>query len=380
MKNLKFWSILKLKEGESLQVDKKIEQVLLTAVKMQATDIHLMPKVNGYQLKIRSGGVLTSSDVYSIREGERIVSYLKFMASMDIGEKRKPQSGSFQHYINGVPLSLRISTLPAVPLKESLVIRLLPQERVPPLSKLTLFPYTAVKLTSLLNISNGLILLSGPTGSGKSTTLYSMIQHCAASLNKHVITLEDPVEKQQESLLQIQVNEKAGITYATGLKAILRHDPDVIMVGEIRDEETARAAVKSALTGHLVLSTIHARDAKGVIGRLVELGVTTHEISQTIMGITAQRLVRIQCPECSTELKQKQCCSHRTQQAIVCELLSGSVLAAVLKEEKTRTSGSGPIYKKLKDEIRKGLAYGFLAVEEWARWNAGEAHVSEKKR
>ncbi|OAH56008.1 MULTISPECIES: competence type IV pilus ATPase ComGA [Bacillaceae] len=359
-----------------MHVEQKIKHVLMTAVQMQATDIHLMPKVNGYVMKIRAGGTLTDTDSFSIHEGERMISYLKFTASMDIGEKRKPQSGAFKQIINGISTSLRISTLPAIPQKESLVIRLLPQEHVPSLSDLTLFPDTANKLTSLLNHSTGLVLLSGPTGSGKSTTLYSMIQHCAATLNKHVITLEDPVEKQHDSLLQIQVNEKAGITYATGLKAILRHDPDVIMVGEIRDEETARVAVRSALTGHLVMSTIHARDAAGVIGRLLEFGVTHHEISQTIVGITAQRLVRIRCPKCGAQCAPH--CVHFTRQAIVCELLSGRMLTSVLKE--VRAGDRRMIYKRLKDEIGKGIAYGYLTQEEWARWVFEEADDSEKWR
>ncbi|OMP67685.1 competence type IV pilus ATPase ComGA [Domibacillus epiphyticus] len=357
-----------------MQVEQRIDHILKTAVQMKATDIHLTPKVNGYKMKMRTGGILTVFDSFSIREGEKMISYLKFTASMDIGEKRKPQSGSFKQTINGIPTSLRISTLPAVPQKESLVIRLLPQELVPALSHLTLFPHTAKKLTSLLNHSTGLILLSGPTGSGKSTTLYSMIQQCASKLNKHVITLEDPVEKQHDSLLQIQVNEKAGITYATGLKAILRHDPDVIMVGEIRDEETARMAVRSSLTGHLVLSTIHARDAAGVIGRLLEFGVSHHEIRQTLAGITAQRLVRIHCPLCKGKCEPN--CDKGARQAIVCELLSGAILESILNE--VRTGERKILYKKLKDEIGKGIAYGFLSQEEWVRWVFEEADVSEK--
>ncbi|WP_082220270.1 competence type IV pilus ATPase ComGA [Domibacillus robiginosus] len=347
-----------------MQVEQKIDQMLQEAVRMQATDLHLMPKQNGYLLKIRVGGQLIKSETFSLREGERLIAYLKFTASMDIGEKRKPQSGSFRYTAHQLPLSLRISTLPAVPHKESLVIRLLPQEYAPPLSHLTLFPYTASQLISLLHYSNGLILLSGPTGSGKSTTLYSMIQHCASHLNKHVITLEDPVEKQQDAFVQIQVNEKAGITYSTGLKAILRHDPDVIMVGEIRDEETARAAVKSALTGHLVLSTIHARDAAGVIGRLMELGITQHEMTQTLIGITAQRLIRIRCPNCNGICIET--CTQSTRQAIVCELLSGKALFDALKEKQINEERSS--YKKLQDELRKGMAYGFVTGEEWARW------------
>ncbi|OLN23350.1 competence protein ComG [Domibacillus antri] len=357
-----------------MKIEQKVEHVLTTAVQMQATDIHLTPKLNGYLMRIRTGGMLTGTDSLSIREGERMISYLKFTASLDIGEKRKPQSGSYKQMIKGIPISLRISTLPAVPHKESLVIRILPQEQVPPLSDLTLFPGTAKKLTSLLNHSTGLVLLSGPTGSGKSTTLYSMIQYCAGILNKNVITLEDPVEKQHDSLLQIQVNEKAGITYATGLKAILRHDPDVIMVGEIRDEETARVAVRTALTGHLVLSTIHARDTYGVIGRLLEFGITHHEISQTIVGITAQRLVRIRCPACGDSCRLE--CEKVIRQAIVCELLSGWTLESLLKEVKT--GDRCILYKQLKDEIGKGIAYGYLAQEEWARWVIDKADVSEK--
>jgi competence protein ComGA len=218
-----------------------------------ATDVHVIPRTKDYLIQFRKLGVLVPFHTVDSDQAERLIAHLKFMASMDIGEKRKPQSGSFSLTVRGTPLSLRISTLPTTHLKESLVIRILPQKYQIPIDKMSLYPSSAKKLLALLMYSHGLIIFTGPTGSGKTTTLYSLVLHCSVALNRNVITLEDPVEKLHEEMVQIQVNEKAGITYSAGLKAILRHDPDIIMVGEIRDRETAEIAVRAALTGHPVI-------------------------------------------------------------------------------------------------------------------------------
>ena len=186
-------------------------------------------------------------------------------------------------------IGLRLSTLPAHQ-NESLVIRILPLQEHIPIYQISLFPSMTRKLLALLKHAHGLIILTGPTGSGKTSTLYSLLNETSHMYNRNVITLEDPIEKENELVLQVQVNEKAGVTYTTGLKAILRHDPDIIMVGEIRDAETAKIAYGLHLTGHLVLTTMHTRDAKGAIYRLVEFGVNWQEIEQTLVAITAQRL------------------------------------------------------------------------------------------
>ena len=211
---------------------------------------------------------------------------------MDIGEKRRPQNGAITITLEDKVVGLRLSTLPTAYL-ESLVIRLIPQYNILPLEQLSLFPNTAHRLISLLKHSHGMIIFTGPTGSGKTTTLYSLLHHTQELLNRNVITLEDPIENQSEKMLQVQINEKAGITYAVGLKAALRHDPDVIMVGEIRDAETAKIAIRASLTGHLILTTMHSRDAEGAIFRLLEFGVSWLEIQQSVIAVTAQRLVEL---------------------------------------------------------------------------------------
>lgn len=347
-------------------IEETVEQLLQEALALDSTDIHFIPRKHGYIVQVRSQGQLLPHHEFSLREGERLISHFKFMASMDIGEKRKPQSGSFQLEVANFLVSLRISTLPTALSKESLVIRLLPQQSVPDLLQLSLFPGAAKKLLALLSHSHGLIIFTGPTGSGKTTTLYSLIQHSASSHQRNVITLEDPVEKQNDQWLQVQVNEKAGVTYSTGLKAILRHDPDVIMVGEIRDEETARIAIRAALTGHLVLTTLHTRDAKGAIFRLLEFGLKWHEIQQTLIGVTAQRLVNLLCPQCGSVCSVHCHIGKQRKQATVYEILSGSDLQAVLSEAKGEEGSYH--YPLLKHVLRKGIALGYLSQNEYDRW------------
>ena len=274
------------------------DSILKKAVSTNVTDVHFFPRKEDYLMQHRSNGTLKPNVSIPKLEGERLISHFKFMALLDIGEKRKPQSGSFSLQIYGKQIDLRVSTLPTSGLKESLVIRILPQQLNVPIEKLSLYSSSARKLLALLMNSHGLIVFTGPTGSGKTTTLYSLVEHCSSVLQRNVVTLEDPVEKFNDSLVQVQVNEKAGITYSTGLRAILRHDPDIIMVGEIRDEETAAVAVRAALTGHLVLSTLHTKDAKGAIYRLLELGIQWHEIQQSMIAVTAQRLINLICPLC----------------------------------------------------------------------------------
>jgi competence protein ComGA len=260
-----------LKEGDSLSmVEHHAERLIHEAFLEGVTDIHLVPRKDDCLIKFRLGNDLSVKESISKTHSTKLISHFKFLASMDIGEKRRPQNGSLMLSIQQKLINLRLSTLPT-PNEESLVIRLLPQDDSFPISELSLFPNTTRTLLSFMMHAHGLIIFTGPTGSGKTTTLYSLLHASNKEINRNVITLEDPIEKHTDHLLQVQVNEKAGITYATGLKAILRHDPDIIMVGEIRDEETAKIAIRAALTGHLVLSTMHTKDAKGAIYRLLEL-------------------------------------------------------------------------------------------------------------
>ncbi len=224
------------------------------------------------------------------------------------------------------------------------------------------------KLIALLKHSHGLIIFTGPTGSGKTTTLYSLLNETSHIFQRNVITLEDPIEKEYDQVLQVQVNEKAGVSYTTGLKAILRHDPDIIMVGEIRDAETAKIAVRAALTGHLVLSTLHTRNAKGAIYRLKEFGVNWLEIEQTLVAVTAQRLVELTCPFCPDECSPY-CFSYgRWKRANVMELLSGKALNGVLKEAKGELLQNRHRLSNVKRLYKKRNCLGYIKENEYDHW------------
>lgn len=277
-------------EQESV-IEQKCIKLLQRAIDYPASDIHLLPRKEHYQLMYRKYGCFLKVEQIPRELANRMISYFKFLSSLDISEKRKPQSGAFQQNFQDNDYSFRVSTLPSTYQKESLAIRVLRQNYTLPIDALCHFPQSAAQLNGLLQQQSGLILVSGATGSGKTTTLYSLVHHCASVLNRHVISLEDPVESTQPEILQIQVNEKAGITYASGLKAILRHSPEVIMIGEIRDKETAQIAMESALTGHLVISTIHAKDSVNCLFRLQDLSITFEEMRQTLRAVIAQTLM-----------------------------------------------------------------------------------------
>ena len=279
-------------EIESI-IEKRSIQLLHKAIAFKASDIHIVPDGDKYEIYFRKFGRLVPIEQYPEELGSRMITYLKFLSGLDIAEKRKPQSGSFQRNIHNATYSFRLSTLPSIYNLESIVIRLLLQKSTIPLSQLTLSEEQATTILHLIKERQGLVLISGATGSGKTTTLYSLIHHCANDYMRHVISLEDPVEQTQEKMLQIQVNERAGVSYSTGLKAILRHTPDVIMIGEIRDRDTAKIALEAALTGHLVLSTVHAKSTVHCLYRLLDLGFTVEELKQTIIAILAQTLIEI---------------------------------------------------------------------------------------
>ena len=273
-------------------VEQKCRQLLENALQYEATDIHLVPSLEGYDVLFNRNAKLTKNGTLPPQLADRMISFYKFLSSLDISDKRKPQSGSFHKQMQGENLSFRVSTIPAIQYKESIVIRLQKHNRIVPIDELCMEKEWADKLSQAASVQQGLFLFSGPTGSGKTTTMYSLTAHCANNLNRHVITLEDPVENKHSHLLQVQVNEQAGVSYSTGLKAILRHSPDVIMVGEIRDRETAKIAVRASLTGHLVLSTIHSKNPVGCIYRMMDFGVSAEELRQTLVCISAQRLIQ----------------------------------------------------------------------------------------
>jgi competence protein ComGA len=272
-------------------LERKTNQLIQKAIAFKASDIHILPTESLYTISFRKFGKLIPIETYPTDLGMRMITYFKFLSSLDISEKRKPQSGSFQKVVNDELYAFRISTLPSVYNKESLVARILLQRTALPIHQLTFHSKDIPKIKNLVETQQGILLITGATGSGKTTTLYSLIHHCSEELARHVISLEDPVERTQEKVLQIQVNERAGVTYASGLKAILRHTPDVIMIGEIRDKETAQIAFEAALTGHLVLSTVHAKNSVGCLYRLFDLGISLEDMEQGLIGIVAQTLV-----------------------------------------------------------------------------------------
>ena len=284
-------------ETETNPIEKTCLQLLQKAIDSEATDIHFVPTVEGYDVTIRKHAYFSKIGQYPHTLGGRLISFFKFLSSLDISEHRRPQSGSFHRSFSDCNFSFRVSTIPSIQLRESVAIRIQKHDKIVPLNQLCIKSEWTQQLAEAAAYKQGLFLVTGPTGSGKTTTLYSLTSHCVTELKRHVISLEDPVENNHSHLLQIQVNERSGITYSAGLKAILRHSPDVIMIGEIRDAETAKIAVEAALTGHLVLSTIHAKDPIGCLYRLLDLGIHVEELRQTIVAISAQRLVTQQSGE-----------------------------------------------------------------------------------
>jgi competence protein ComGA len=352
------------------EVERLADRFIKEAVALRASDIHIVPKREEAVVHFRIDGSLVVKEAIEKDMYERLVAHFKFLADMDIGERRRPQNGAMEIEQEGASISLRLSTLPTLH-DESLVIRLLPQDSFLPLSQHSLFQDATKTLLSFLDHSHGLVLFTGPTGSGKTTTLYTLLSASQSKWRRNVITLEDPVEKRAENVLQVQVNEKAGITYATGLKAILRHDPDIIMVGEIRDAETARIAVRAALTGHLVLSTMHAKNAVGAIYRLLEFDVSLQEMEQTLLAITAQRLVELQCPFCGEACSPFCRARRKAGRAAIYEWLHGEALQKAIRE--ARGERVAYRYPTLQQMVKKGVALGFLPPSALKGWGIREA-------
>ncbi|MDU9692803.1 competence type IV pilus ATPase ComGA [Priestia aryabhattai] len=347
------------------EIEQFATYIIRDACECRSSDVHIVPRKKDAVIQLRIDQELILKRVISKEISERLISHFKFLGGMDIGERRKPQNGALTTSIDHYQVNLRLSTLPTSH-DESLVIRLLPHQQSTSLKHLSLFPEHTKKLISLLKFSHGLIIFTGPTGSGKTTTLYTLLHEVKHLFNRNVITLEDPIEKPSETVLQVQVNERAGITYTTGLKAILRHDPDIIMVGEIRDSETAKIAVRAALTGHLVLTTMHTKDTKGSLYRLLEFGVSFQEMEQTLVAVAAQRLVEIRCPLCSGKCHPACKKMRKHRQSSIYELLYGKELSAVMREVKGENADYD--YKTLRDVILKGIALGYLYPHSLDGW------------
>jgi general secretion pathway protein E len=289
-----------LSSEESAPIIKLVNSLFFQALQKEASDIHIESGERKGEVRLRIDGALKKHlDLDKMIIG-LVINRIKVISNLDIAEKRLPQDGRTQISISGKTLDVRVSILPTYH-GERVVMRILAQsEHIPTLESLGFQEDITKTLHRLLTHAHGMILVTGPTGSGKSTTLHACLQHIATP-DKNIITVEDPVEYNAENISQIQVNEKVGLTFSAGLRSILRQDPDIIMVGEIRDSETADIALRSALTGHLLLSTLHTNDATSSLSRLMDMGIENFLISSTLLGVLAQRLARKLCTQCKEE-------------------------------------------------------------------------------
>ena len=274
-----------------------VNTIISQAVKERASDIHIEPTDTTLRVRYRIDGALREFFSFPFKTHALLVSRIKIMSDLDIAERRIPQDGRIKYVEGNKEYDLRVSTLPTV-IGEKIVMRILDRSSViVDIKSLGFSTHNLDRYSKLYHQSYGMILVTGPTGSGKTTTLYSTL----TGLNKiteNIITVEDPVEYRLDGINQVQINPKAGLSFAAGLRSILRQDPNIVMLGEIRDGETADIAIRAALTGHLVLSTLHTNDSAGAVSRLIDMGVAPFLVSSSVLGIIAQRLVRVICPEC----------------------------------------------------------------------------------
>src|SRR6184192_3664191 len=285
--------------AEDASIIRFVNQVLRDAINLRASDIHLEPFEHELRIRYRIDGVLQEVPVPSQlkRFQPAIVSRIKILSHLNIAEKRLPQDGRIKIRLGDSDVDIRVSVIPMLH-GEAVVMRLLRQSAtLRGMGELGMDSRELKSFRHVLGLPHGIILVTGPTGSGKTSTLYTALNEINDAIRK-IITIEDPIEYQLRGVNQIQVSEKAGLTFARGLRSILRHDPDVILIGEIRDQETAQIAVQASLTGHLVFSTLHTNDAPGALTRLVDMGVEPYLVASSLEAVLAQRLVRVLCPQC----------------------------------------------------------------------------------
>ena len=286
-------------EAQAASVIRLVNELLIEALSLNASDVHIEPKEHGLTIRYRVDGMLRVQPVPPeiFQFYSAIVTRLKIMSHLNIAEKRLPQDGRIKLRVSGREIDVRVSIIPML-YGEGIVMRLLDKERMKfELDNIGMLPEMLVPFRDMIARPHGIILVTGPTGSGKTTTLYSALNEIAHPSIK-IITVEDPVEYHNDKIQQIQVHTKIGLTFAAGLRSILRHDPDVVLIGEIRDGETAQAAIQASLTGHLVFSTLHTNDAPGAFTRLMDMDVEPYLVASTLEGVIAQRLVRRLCPHC----------------------------------------------------------------------------------
>ena len=287
--------------GESSGIMKLIESIIKTAILYRGSDIHIEPTENNCIVRTRVDGMLVESFVFEKDIYPPLSSRIKLLSNLDIAERRKPQDGRFSLKIMDKEYDFRVSTLP-ITNGESIVMRILDKSKVMiKLESLGMSEVTFEKFNKAMRVPYGIVFVTGPTGSGKTTTLYAAL-NAIKNISTKIITVEDPVEYQLNLTQQVQVNEKANLTFATALKSILRQDPDVIMIGEVRDQETLRIAIQAALTGHLVFSTLHTNDAISAVNRILDMGIESYLVSGALIAIEAQRLIRKLCPYCKSKI------------------------------------------------------------------------------
>ena len=294
-------SIEQLRElSEGAPVIKLANLIISRGISDGASDIHIEPGKESVRVRLRVDGILHEVMQIPKKVQASLTSRFKIMSDLDIATKRTPQDGRISATIEGRQFDFRVSTLPSIH-GEKIVLRILDKSSISiGLHKLGLMPETLDMFENMISRTYGIILVTGPTGSGKSTTLYSVLSKLNSG-EKNILTIEDPVEYEVPGLTQVQINTRAGLTFAAGLRTMLRQDPDIAMVGEIRDPETATIATEAALTGHLVLSTLHTNDAPGALTRMVDMGIEPFLISSSVIGVMAQRLVRMVCPKCKEQ-------------------------------------------------------------------------------
>src|SRR5271165_3129329 len=292
------------KMAQEASVVKLVNEILVEAANERASDIHIEPEEHALRIRYRIDGILQTQALPPEinRFQSAIISRLKIMSRLNIAEKRLPQDGRIKMRVHGHEIDVRVSIIPMIH-GEGIVMRLLDKTRmVFNLANVGMLEDTYKLFRKLIDLPHGIVLVTGPTGSGKSTTLYSALNEIKDETLK-IITVEDPVEYLQEGISQIQVHSKIGLTFAAALRSILRHDPDVVLIGEMRDHETAESAIQASLTGHLVFSTLHTNDAPSAFTRMIDMGVEPFLVASTVEGVMAQRLVRTICPECKIEFE-----------------------------------------------------------------------------
>ncbi len=279
-----------------------VNKTIINAVKMRASDIHFEGEKDKFNIRLRIDGILTEYHKYSKKIQESVISRIKVMAGVDVAESRKPQDGVIRVNVGTKTVDIRVSVIPTVS-GEKAVLRILDTNQdMLTLTSVGLDNESLKLFRNKLSYPNGIILVTGPTGSGKTTTLYAAIREIA-TVKKNIITIEDPIEYRMDGIAQVQVNPVIGLTFESALKYFLRQDPDIILVGEIRDVETAKAAISASLTGHLVLSTLHTNDASTTLARLIDMGVEPFLLASSILMVIGQRLVRRNCSHCSVDVK-----------------------------------------------------------------------------